>query len=111
MLYDSYAKAVNRCHRGAMGSVCVERVVRCACVAPESTARRLLFSLTGRVCTRKKQHTEHPRQHAAVFDKAHSGLIDVATAPCQPSAARLCRPSPRPRVGMASPQGPALRER
>ena len=36
----------------------------------------------------KKQHTEHPRQHAAaVFDKAHGDVIDVASAPRQPSTA------------------------
>ena len=43
MLYVSRAKAVNRRHRGAMGSamcsVCVGRAVRCACVPPEPTAR------------------------------------------------------------------------
>ena len=87
MLYGSHAKAVNRPHRGAMCSVCVGRVVRCACVALGPKARRLVFSLTGRVCSKKKQHTEHPRQHAAVVDKAYGGVIDVASAPCQPSAA------------------------
>ena len=45
----------------------------------------------------KEQHTEHPRQHATVVDKAHGGVIDVASAPCQPSAACLYRSSPRPR--------------
>ena len=54
MLYGSHAKAVNRRHRGAMCSVCVGRAVRCAGVALEPTARRLLFSLTGRVCSTKK---------------------------------------------------------
>ena len=39
-----------------------------------------------------KQHTEQPRQHAAVVDKGHGGVMDVASAPCQPSAARLRRP-------------------
>ena len=82
--YGSNAKAVNRRHRGAMSSVCVGRAVRCARVAPEPTARRLLFDRS-RLCSKTKQHTEHPRQQAVVVDKAHGGTIDVASAPCQPS--------------------------
>ena len=49
----SHAKAVNRRHRGAMCSVCVGRAVWCACVAPKPKARQF-FSLTGRVCSRKR---------------------------------------------------------
>ena len=107
-VFTAASMAVNRRHRGALCSVCVGRAVRCACVAPEPTARRLLFALTGRVCSKQKQHKEHPRQHAVVVDKAHGGVIDVASAPCQPSAAWLCRPSPQPRVGMGSPQRSCL---
>ena len=43
ILNGSHAKAVNRRHRGAMCSVYVGRAVRCGCVDPEPTARRLLF--------------------------------------------------------------------
>ena len=52
--FAAASMAVNRRHRGAMCSVSARRAVRCACVAPEPTARRLLFSLTGRVCSKKK---------------------------------------------------------
>ena len=85
MLYGSHAKAVNRRHRRVMCSVCVRRAMRYASVAPKPKARQV-FSLTGRA-SEKEQHTEHPRQHAAVVDKAHGGVIDVASVPCQPSAA------------------------
>ena len=74
----------------AWGVLCGVRVVRSH--APEPRARSL-FSLTARVCSKTKQHTEHPRQHAAVVHKTHGGVIDSASAPCQDSAARLCRPS------------------
>ena len=67
--------AVNRRHRGTMGSVCVGRALRCsdiyACVAPEPTARRRLFSLTGR---RKKNSTQISRvstKHTAVSSMLH----------------------------------------
>ena len=70
---------------GCVCSACVGSAVRCACVAPERRAR-LLFSLTARVCGKKKL-TEHPRQHAAVVDKTHGGVIDVASAPGPLSAA------------------------
>ena len=104
--------AVNARPGGSKSSECVGRAVRCACVAPEPTTRRILLSLTGRDCRENTQHTDLPRQHAAVVvDKAHGGVIDVASAPCQPSTAWLCRLSPRPRVGMASPQGPIFGER
>ena len=59
MLYGSHAKAVNRRHRGAMCSVCVGRAVRSACVAPKPKARQV-FSLTGRVCSRKKKAHRAP---------------------------------------------------
>ena len=96
MLFSSHAKAVNRRHRRAMCSMCVGRAVRCACVAPKPKAQ--VFSVTGRVCSRKRTAHRAPASAcAAVVDKAHGGLIDVASAPCQPSAAFLCRPSPRPR--------------
>ena len=86
MLYGSHAKAVNRRHRRAMCSMCVGRAVRCACVAPKPKAQA--FSLTGRVCSRKRTAHRAPASAcAAVVDKAHGGLIDVASAPCQPSAA------------------------
>ena len=41
MLYGSHAKDANQRLRVAMRSECVRRAVRCACVAPEPTARRL----------------------------------------------------------------------
>ena len=72
---------------GARFAVYAWGVLCDVCVTPEVTARRQLFSLTGRVCSNKKQQTELPRQHAAiVVDKAHGGVIDVASAPCHPSA-------------------------
>ena len=96
MLFSSHAKAVNRRHRRAMCSMCVGRAVRCACVAPKPKAQ--VFSVTGRVCSRKRTAHRAPASAcAAVVDKAHGGVIDGASAPCQPSAACLCRPSPRPR--------------
>ena len=107
--YGSHAKAVNRRHRGTLCSVFVGRAVRVRVArshAPESRTRRV-FSLTARVCRKKNKYREHPRQHAAIADKAHEGVIDVASAPCPPSAARLCRQSRRHRVGMASSHGPS----
>ena len=75
--------AVRRRHRGAMGSVCVGRAVhRCMCRPRAHSTTTIFFADRGRVCRKKKQHTEHPRQH-----KAHGGLIDVASAPCQLSVA------------------------
>ena len=56
--YGSNAKAVNRRHRGAMCSVCVGRAVRCARVAPEPTARRLLFDRSC-LCSNTKQRIVH----------------------------------------------------
>ena len=59
--FAAASMAVNRRHRGAICSVCVGRVVRCACVAPELTTRRILFSLTGRVCSKKNNSTQSSR--------------------------------------------------
>ena len=79
-----------------MCSMWVGCAVRFACVAPKHKAQ--VFSLTGRACSRKRTGHRAPASAcAAVVDKAHGGVIDVVSAPCQPSAACLCRPSPRRR--------------
>ena len=70
MLYGSHAKAVNRRHRRAMCSVRVQ-----------SSKHDKFFRWPVASAAEKEQHTEHPRQHAAVIDKAHGGIIDVASAP------------------------------
>ena len=70
MLYGSHAKAVNKRHRGAMCSVCVGRAVRCACVAPKPKAQRQFFSLTGRICSRKR--TAHRAPESACCSSRQS---------------------------------------
>ena len=72
--------------------MCVGLALRCACGAvshaPSEPSARSLLSLTARVCSKKqKHHSEHPREHAAVVQKTHGGVIDVASAPCQDTAA------------------------
>ena len=60
--YGSHAKAVNRRHRGTLCSVFVGRAVRVRVArshAPESRTRRV-FSLTARVCRKKKQVQRAP---------------------------------------------------
>ena len=86
MLYGNHAKAVNRRHRRAMCSVCVGRAVQCAYVAPKPKARQV-FTLTGCVCSRKKTAHRAPASACCSSRQAHGGVIDVASAPCQPSAA------------------------
>ena len=104
--FAAASMAVNRRHRGAMGSVWVGRALRCsdiyACVAPEPTARRRRFSLTGRRKKKSTQSTRVSTKHTAVSSMLH-------LHPADPPPHDLA--GPRPRVGMASPQGPALRER
>ena len=78
MLYDSHAKVVNRRHRGAMCSVRVGRAVRCACVAPDPT-----HFFAGRSRLQQKNIA----QNARVSMLQYGGVIDVASAPGQPSAA------------------------
>ena len=71
--FAAASMVVNRRHRGAMCSVCVQRAARCACVAPEPTTRQLLYSLTGRACSKKKQkqHT-HGAPASACCSNRHS---------------------------------------
>ena len=70
-------RRVVQCVRGACCAVCVCR---------PRAQRTTTFSLTAHVCSKKKSK-ERPRQHAALVDKAPDGVIDVASAPCQPSPA------------------------
>ena len=78
--FAAASMAVNRRHRGTMGSVCVGRALRCsdiyACVAPEPTAQRRLFSLTGR----KKKITAH-RAPASAQNTRRSHRCCICTLP------------------------------
>ena len=68
VLYGSHAKAVNLRHRGELCSACVGRAVRCACGAVTHPRAQITTSFSGdrsRLHQKKRQHTEHPRQHAA----------------------------------------------
>ena len=89
---------VVQCVRGACCALCVWR--------GHTPQRTILSWLTARVGIKKKQHTEQPRRHAAVIDKAHGGVIDVASAPCQPSAAHGHMTLPA--FAAASPHGRCL---
>ena len=67
----------------AWGVLCVLRVARPHAQEPRA---RLHSSPTARACSKNEQHKEQLRRHAAAVDKAHGGVIDDASASCQPSA-------------------------
>ena len=68
----------------AWGVLCGMYVARSHAQEPRA---RSLFSLTSRVGSKAKQHPDHPREHAALVHKTYGGVIDVASAPRQDTAA------------------------
>ena len=72
---------------------------------PQSPEHHHFFRWPLASAAKIKQHTEHPRQHAASVVHETLGDVDVASAPCQDSPHDFAGLQ-RPRVGMASPHGP-----
>ena len=93
-------------------AMCVARTVRCASGAvtrPRAQSTISFFRQPLASAARAKQHSEHPRGHAAVIHQTHGGVIDYASAPCHSAAAWHCRTSGASRWhGLASRAMPFL---
>ena len=112
-VYGSNVKVVSRHHRGALCCACVGRVVQCSCdvvTLPRSQSTTTLLS--DRSCLHQRNAARGAPASACsskIVEIEHGGVIDLASASCQPSAALPCRPSRRLRAGMASPHGLCIR--
>ena len=76
--------------RLSIDAVCVGRAARCACsevTRPRALSTTTFFADRSLLRQKQKKHSEHSREHAAVVRKTHDGVIDVASAPCQDTAA------------------------